>query len=652
MAKQRGPAPGTGAAAASTKRARAHEAAAAREELQRREEEETAEEEGYVVEEEAEDAEHEAEQGEEFDEGDDEEEAPSPAEEESSGVSDEQMRAFAKKLASNKKSEREATLRALCGWIAGHEQSTERFSELELLKLWKGLFYCMWMADKPVVQHELAEELAKLQGRFRAPANALLFAKTFFETMRREWGGLDRLRLDKFYSLIRKFVRELLKMGLEKRELESACAVLRDEVLLNKPDGIRMHLCDIYLDELATSGVAAAGDSALQEALSPFYCLVAACPDDVMFEHTLQAVFRPLAGERKIPSLSLAAVSDALFEIGADVLTVKEKQRRALYDASKLIKKADRGAGGAAGNQGPSGAASGAAAAAPAAQASTSPGPGSATKDLRREFDQMSGELQEPASASKKLKGAGPASKGKASKSPAAAAQQATPTKITELQGEATTTTTPPGKAEKKSPKTPASAAPLQAPKPISNNKRSSAAREDVLAEVTPDKLVVVGGGGVGSSSSGGSSNSISISINNSSTATGGSSAKGAKSAKSAAGGGSAANGETPEEDQPRHKKKIRFSLKDSQVLDHAVSWKRLRTTPVKPAAKMSSPKNGALKGSGKKEERGAGKPGGAAPTLSVHQGLQVAQQNKLANERATSAVANRMGRMRAEDFW
>ena len=30
-------------------------------------------------------------------------------------------------------------------------------TESELLKLWKGLFYCMWMSDKPLVQEELAK---------------------------------------------------------------------------------------------------------------------------------------------------------------------------------------------------------------------------------------------------------------------------------------------------------------------------------------------------------------------------------------------------------------------------------------------------------------------------------------------------------------
>ena len=30
-------------------------------------------------------------------------------------------------------------------------------------------------------------------------SSALLFIKTFFKTMQREWHGIDRLRLDKFY---------------------------------------------------------------------------------------------------------------------------------------------------------------------------------------------------------------------------------------------------------------------------------------------------------------------------------------------------------------------------------------------------------------------------------------------------------------------
>ena len=39
---------------------------------------------------------------------------------------------------------------------------------MELLKLWRGLFYCMWMSDKPLVQEELARKLASLVQCFRS----------------------------------------------------------------------------------------------------------------------------------------------------------------------------------------------------------------------------------------------------------------------------------------------------------------------------------------------------------------------------------------------------------------------------------------------------------------------------------------------------
>ena len=36
-------------------------------------------------------------------------------------------------------------------------------SEMDFMKLWKGLFYCMWMSDKTPVQQELAAMLASLR---------------------------------------------------------------------------------------------------------------------------------------------------------------------------------------------------------------------------------------------------------------------------------------------------------------------------------------------------------------------------------------------------------------------------------------------------------------------------------------------------------
>ncbi|CAB3995150.1 ribosomal RNA processing 1 homolog A-like isoform X1, partial [Paramuricea clavata] len=62
------------------------------------------------------------------------------------------------------------------------------------------------MSDKPKVQEELAETIAQLLHSFQITAAAVDYLDGFYKTICREWHGIDRLRLDKFYLLIRKFV--------------------------------------------------------------------------------------------------------------------------------------------------------------------------------------------------------------------------------------------------------------------------------------------------------------------------------------------------------------------------------------------------------------------------------------------------------------
>jgi ribosomal RNA-processing protein 1 len=72
-------------------------------------------------------------------------------------------------------------------------RSRKEFSELELLKLWKGLFYCMWMSDKPRNQQQLARDLAALVDI--VPGDTVVpFLDAFWKTMAREWSGIGQLR--------------------------------------------------------------------------------------------------------------------------------------------------------------------------------------------------------------------------------------------------------------------------------------------------------------------------------------------------------------------------------------------------------------------------------------------------------------------------
>ena len=58
---------------------------------------------------------------------------------------------FARKLASNEPKIRERALKALKKWLRARSESG-LLTEEELLLLWKGLYFCYWMSDKPLIQ--------------------------------------------------------------------------------------------------------------------------------------------------------------------------------------------------------------------------------------------------------------------------------------------------------------------------------------------------------------------------------------------------------------------------------------------------------------------------------------------------------------------
>lgn len=130
------------------------------------------------------------------------------------------------------KKTRDKAVKALGKWISNKTE----FTHLELMKLWKGLFYCtfhdtvdrfflqrldqslawttlpnspsslsfhcwlrtflgVWMSDKPIIQQQLSETLSSLI--LRVPRSSVMdFIATFWQTMCGEWHGIDRLRYE------------------------------------------------------------------------------------------------------------------------------------------------------------------------------------------------------------------------------------------------------------------------------------------------------------------------------------------------------------------------------------------------------------------------------------------------------------------------
>ncbi|KAL1646890.1 hypothetical protein SLS58_003025 [Diplodia intermedia] len=180
---------------------------------------------------------------------------------------------FIRQLAANDKRIRDKALDSLRRYLDGKTG----LSEIELLKLWKGLFFCMWQSDKPRTQQQLAVELAALVDILPLDT-ALDFLDAFWTTMAREWVGIDRLRMDKFLFLVRQYLHSSFRLFARQRwqntaALERYLDILR-ETPLNPtdpkvPNGLRLHVLDIYIDELDKVDEAREGDLPLEQVLAP-----------------------------------------------------------------------------------------------------------------------------------------------------------------------------------------------------------------------------------------------------------------------------------------------------------------------------------------------------------------------------------------------
>lgn len=77
---------------------------------------------------------------------------------------------------------------------------------VELLKLWKGLFFCFYHSDRPLTQQALARALSYSLVPSLPHATIHRFLRAFWITIGRDFHSLDRLRLDKYLFLIRCYV--------------------------------------------------------------------------------------------------------------------------------------------------------------------------------------------------------------------------------------------------------------------------------------------------------------------------------------------------------------------------------------------------------------------------------------------------------------
>ncbi|NXD99015.1 RRP1B protein, partial [Chaetorhynchus papuensis] len=251
---------------------------------------------------------------------------------------------FAQRLAANEKRIRDRALKKLRGYMGVRTQRPAGgFSQDELLKIWKGLFYCMWMQDKPLLQEELAANISQLIHVFQNTEARHLFIQTFWQTMNREWNGIDSLRLDKYYMLMRLILRQSFEV-LKRNEwdeglVEPLLQLLMKEVMdpdSNSPTGIKFHFIDIYLDELAKVGAKELTADQNLKFIEPFCKIAAKSKDRCVLHAVATGIFEMIMDQ------SPFAIEDLMKELGthSDEDDASEEGRQENEEVLKT--KADR----------------------------------------------------------------------------------------------------------------------------------------------------------------------------------------------------------------------------------------------------------------------------------------------------------------------
>jgi len=342
--------------------------------------------------------------------------------------------------------------------------ATKGISYLDIKKLWKGMWYGLYMCDKVVVQDELSSHMAQLiwsvagtiegdieeaqnyvyleeqaleddkddsddeddvpiedawdhqlgelqhqdpsdedevvtlssneeesevqHGSEEDPDNenyhqhtsvhlVCLFLKGYFETIHREWGRMDKHRIDKFYRSMRLMLSHVFQY-LATREWHIGIIHMLNDVVFNEilccdedsimlkyPNGVRFHLIDILLDELVKVSNGTTGDDNNNKnnnsdvpintieflaLLEPYLTIAMADSDKVVQARVMDNILHKFISQYSVLStthndsdttplllhnVNVHSVAEQIFDVASNVDTA-DRYRSSLYQMHKL----------------------------------------------------------------------------------------------------------------------------------------------------------------------------------------------------------------------------------------------------------------------------------------------------------------------------
>jgi len=205
-----------------------------------------------------------------------------------------------------------------------------------------------------------------------------LYVRTFFRTVKREWGNMDKHRVDKFYTAIRFMIHEVYKYMSTRHWNIGIIRLFNDalfeEVLAHTPNGLRLHLIDITLSELATVNSEAPlslTEATFLDCLEPYFALVQSVDDKIVHKRVVENVLLRFLeeysfvcdaalqqeekkkngeeeeGEEKstiFDQVHVGSVAQFIFGIASDPET-SDRYRKQLYELHKMFSRKIKAAG-------------------------------------------------------------------------------------------------------------------------------------------------------------------------------------------------------------------------------------------------------------------------------------------------------------------